>query len=507
MPKPLSQRPWLVRFAWFGVVVLLLLTLLAGYLAWHQARGLAKLRNTQEELSKEGRGATIADQLKDIPQSDRERHEAWWRWQGLADEQTREIDDFYRAWSSDDTRKWQLGLSAEPPENLLRSIEPFADSMAAMEKLLDQGPFLAGVAGHLVATARPDDPAWLLAVFHESNSLFTDEWHRDATLHVPLLIPLRIAGQVLAIKALTATASAEREDAYRRLDALVAAHAHPLGITETMEYLVIAGIRDEAHLCGSLRGSVVGQRLRRWLEDDSASTNLQRVGAAYRAERLLRIDCLISLAYQGRLHQPTLFPGSDRRSQHWMMWWYGPTDLPIVLEALVEVERRIERGPAYPFHIEHWVALGREHPVAGILTPNLMEAGVVATQAEFISRRARVIAILNDHWKTTRSLPADTGDLKQILGANTWLYESRPDAHELVYEHLSDSRFHISINLNAKSGTFTPMDRYKPRTDSSPPRRVSRSGAPLPPPPPPRTDLPPKTSGWQLVDYEVWLPE
>lgn len=504
---PLSRRPWLRRLLVLATATLLLLTVLAGYAAWHHASGLWKLRATQEALGKEGRGATIADLLKNIPPSDRERHEAWWRWQESAEKETRNIDDFYRAWDSDDARKWRIGLSTEPPADLLQSLKPFTASMTAMEPLLDKGPFIAGIAGHLVATARPDDPAWLLAVFQGSHDYFTDKWHEDATLHVPLLIPLRVAGQVLTIKTLTATTSTEREAAYRRLDALVAAHAHPIGIMETMEYFVLMAFRDDAHLWGALRRSIDPQRLRRWLDERTAFTSLQRIGAAYQAERLLRFDCLISLAYQGRLHQPTIYPGSDRWSQHWITWWYGPTDLPIALEALADLERRIERGPTYPYQIDAWVNQLRPHPLAHTLVPNLMECGVTATQHEFIARRARVIATLNQDWMMTRSLPADVDGVKQVLGPNASWLDRRPDTHELVYERLSDSRFRISINLNAGSDTFTPLERYQPRTDSTPPRRVSRSGAPLPPPPPPRTDLPPKTSNWQLVGYEVWLPD
>jgi hypothetical protein len=135
-----------------------------------------------------------------------------------------------------------------------------------------------------------------------------------------------------------------------------------------------------------------------------------------------------------------------------------------------------------------------------------MESGVTATAFEFNARRSRVIVALNENWKATRTLPVDVDGVKDLLGPNASWFKVRPDTYVMIYERLSDSRFRISIDLDAKSETFTPMDRHQRRTDSATPRRLSRSGAPLPPPSPPRADLP-KLSPSRLVDFEVWLPE
>ena len=464
------------------------------YALWFHMSGVTELQRVQESHAKEGRGSTLQDLLGSIPDSDADRHERWWRWQGSFASHNRQIQEFFQAVDSDDARKWKLGLSPEPPESLTDAFKNVSGLASELESLLDAGPFSAGMAGTFKSAFRPDEAEWLLRAYNE----FQDdgyEWEAKSVLHLLNNGAVPFAASALEYRALSTQSSASHAQALRRMGRLIDALSNPVGLSEALSLLLASKRRDDAYLASTLRHLLPEAEFAAWLTDDRNSHALTLVAKAFKAERLMRTGCLAPIAQAGGLyrlefHGRRVIPRS-------IGWMYGPSGLALCSEAMADVERRIERGPGYHFDLDRWVKSLMANPVARLITPNLIEWAISAAELQLAARRSRIIALIVRHAMTS-SLPADMTELQTLLGTRASWLDAADDQCAMSYTRLANDRFRIGIDsARSTHGDFIPLDRYRSMAAASP----RRTGTP----PSPRTDLPPRAS-YTMADVEIWIP-
>lgn len=488
MPIPLSQRPWLVRFAWGGVVVLFLLTGVVVYVFWCHESGMADFRRVQESHVKEGRGATFQHLVADIPESDPDRHARWWRWQGAMASHTHQIGRFLEAWDSDEAWKWRLGLSTDSPASLRDAFSEVAGFVSEVESLLDTGPFIAGMAGNLRSTLRPDDPVWLTGAFSQFQS---DAYGQkpDAPLHLLDIRAVQFAVSALGYRVL----SSDPGSPLRRMDQLVVVLSHPLGLYETLCLQLAVKRRDEIYLAATLRGSLLTEEaFAAWLADGRGSRSLEEIAKGFRAERIMRTGCLEPIVQAGGLHHLEYY--GRQMIPRPVGWMYGSPALALCSETISDIERRIERGPGYFLDMDRWARSATLNPAARTIIPNLFEAAITAAESRLVAHRTRIIAVIVRHAMRS-GLPADHTALRSLLGERASWLDAGDDRCAMVYTRLADDRFVIGVDLaKSRNGAFTPLDRY---------RSLAKSHGYYTTPSP--TDLPPRPRS-PMADIEIWIP-
>lgn len=509
-----TLRRRLLRLALKALLALIPLLI---FVVWHQRSGLAALAQVQAAHAAEGLGGTLHDLLAGLPAADGGRQARWWAWQVKAHANEDRTERFGILLSSDpDARKWRLGLAPHPPPALVEAHAAVAELIDEAAILLADGPFPAGLAGTLRASAHPDDPTWLNAA---AQSQSYSDWRTDPLVPRPSLLAVRLAANGLCFRALDSTAP---QQACTGLRTLMQCFTTPLGLEESMLCVLVAAIRDETLFGLAVRGTLPEQERARWLTSGDQPAAHTLVAEGFRGDRLLRLGSMCELAHGWRLDRFTL-PGFE---QGWKsnvlaasLWWNGPDALATCLEADADIERRLRRGPAHPFSNAAWTERIDQLPLRRVLAINLVETGITAFRREWESRSWRLAALLAMQARDGTALPEDISALRARLGERSDRLDGGVDRLAIAYRRLSPARFVLSVDPERSvDGELTPLARYRKPAPATlgPPRplrqQTTRSLRALTlasrisgPAPPARDDAPPRMRHWG--ELEIWLPE
>ncbi len=492
----------------YAIIIVIILAALGFSPFCYRYVGILSIANIQAKHKAEGLGGSLYDIIADMPMANADRQARWWQWQEKVDDQRNDLYDFVILWEDPDVRKWRLGLSSEPPSNVIEALASSEELIQELYDILEGGPLIFGPAGYLKRTAELDNKKWL-AKFAQDINQGSYNWDVKDSAYKTHLSSYRFAVYAIGLRALTSKNPTKECGV---LDKFIKGYSHVSSLEDAMIYLSAKSIRDETICNLVMRNSAPKDVLATWINETDYKNNLLAVAEGMRGERLLHYGAFAELAKSGEPFDLRLYFYSQseliKKTEPLRAWLNGPYYLYNSIEALAETEQRMRLGPNYSFDPDLWQVRTKQFSL------NFIEGGVTAYHVAYRSRCWRVIALILRDYKATGILPAYTNDLIQLLDSHKDLLFGGDEGFSIAYDKLSPTRFRLRVNIHiSNEGVFTPLNRYDTqKTKYGPPRQFRRPkvtiqlkdikfrrGVEVPV----HDDVPP--SSWGSV-IEVWVP-
>ncbi len=250
------------RPRWWAILIGAGLVLVLGAIAFVALQRASGRRAYAAQITADriaGRMSTVDDFVARAPAVDPAVQQAWTTWSDAASASWTMPTYDQAGWD-----RWIVGAGPRP-ETIVRIVEERRATMSPALELLRGGVLLSGYGW-----AATDLPPGRRTV-------------ADVTrLHLPNLLVLRDHATWLAYAAVLADdPTAHLGDLTR----LLAAMDHPATLIDAMMMLMVAGVRDNAHLELAMRGTLPDQASVRFLAEPPRS--LERLAAAYAGDRAL----------------------------------------------------------------------------------------------------------------------------------------------------------------------------------------------------------------------------
>lgn len=411
---------------WMWLIAAGLVLLSAGLvIRWH---GLARLAETQAELRRLGYPTTMEELVATAPSVDRDRQA---RMSLLMNSRAKWMDNIHHALPANDLRESRFAAADLAKRD--QALQDGASSMAELERLLAEGPVELSVFGWCER-----DPAKLRSI----------DVNRAASSPLPNLTGVRAFVDWWSIQACLA---ADPEPHLRNLDRLIACQKHPGTLIDAMIGLACHEIRDQVHLWLACRGRLADERLRSWAGE--APHQLAWCAGGYAGERCVFQEPLSRMRWdRGSL----TFLGGGFFSGCWMFLRSWPTqghEAASTISILATVETDLLGRPR---PTPRPTPFGYVSPLGQLLTHNLIECSITATEAATRHRLSRCAALVAAAFRRNGVLAAAMPPDAPARAINA----NQPALH---YERLSPSRFRIGVDPHGPCPPLIPPDRWVDR--------------------------------------------
>jgi len=418
---------------WLLLVLAFLLVMVLTILLALRSMGRGDYERVIADLRAQKKIATIDEFIASAPKVDVSLQEDWHQWS------ERHPDYPNSSGRTFDQKKWSAYVIGQGPvpSELLTDLNDRRAEMEIARRLLERSDLVLSAFGWIAQDLPP-----------HKRSL------PDASrARTPHLLASRSLGKWLHHEACT---NPDPGPALTDLDRLNTAFQRPGCLIDTLIWVAVASMRDEAYLHLALLGRLPNTHRDTWLAEPCRL--LDGIASGFDGERAWFSDCwvrwvdqmgLIGSFREGRMIGTSPFTGSGTPwwDPQWLysgplLWSTSHHDMAIIIETEAGISARL-RGEATTLP-DCEAAIQRMWGYGSIGLPNLMEAAISTLEADTRHRMFRTaVRILNR--VAADGLPTDRDDLLRRLGGSDLLTPTGDHLH-LTYERLSTERFRLVVS-------------------------------------------------------------